>query len=269
MESTPLSRSDLQNLLNSRWAMTDIDGLANGTTLIDDHLIGENPWMVGKTILIMGGASSGAQFMESVITAFDDATGELTVSPAFLDGAGNPIQILALTIYAITNFSGGSSIALIKTQINNLPTRITQPASAYTAQIVLTTGAANKALGSITIAGIPTGWTVAHLFMHVKFGGRENTHATLVNSISGAQNIQAKKDAGAFSTGIALAGGEYSTPAASLASGDVIMGTTDLVTLAVVNGSVVTFQWTSALSAQNNFNINDIQVVLELYAKPS
>lgn len=141
-------------------------------------------------------------------------------------------------------------------------------ASAYTAQIAITAAGGNQALGAITVAGIPAGATVARVFMHVKFGGRENTNAA-VNSISGAQNIQAKNNAGAYKTGIALAGGEYATVASSgVVSGDVILATAELVAAgmtAPVNGDVITFQWTSAKAAQNNLNINDIQVILELW----
>jgi hypothetical protein len=142
--------------------------------------------------------------------------------------------------------------------------RLPLPVSSITPQITLTTVAGNIALGSITIAGLPSGATVQHLFMHVKYGERSNDNAA-VNSISGAQNIQAKKGAGAFSTGIAFVGGEKSTPASSVGGGDVFMGTNDLVSLAPANTDVITFQWTSALAAKNNLYFNDVQVVLDLW----
>lgn len=167
----------------------------------------------------------------------------------------------------LTDNSAGSTVNdyTIRARINRQLFELPLPATAYTAQVQLTTVAGNKALGSITIAGLPAGATIQHIFMYLKFGERENTNVA-VNSISGAQNIQAQKGAGAFSTGIALAGGEYSTVASSgVVGGDVMTPTTDLAALAPGNGDVLTFRWTNGLAAQNNLNLNNVQVSLRAW----
>jgi hypothetical protein len=151
-------------------------------------------------------------------------------------------------------------VKILKSPVFKLPL----PASSFIPLIVLNTTPGPIALGSITIAGLPVGATVQHLFMHVKYGDRANSNAA-VNSISGAQNIRAKKNAGAYSTGIAFAGGEKSTPATSSGGGDVFIGTVDLAALAPANGDVITFQWTSALAAHDDLSFNDVQVILELW----
>lgn len=161
-----------------------------------------------------------------------------------------------------------ADFGLINTQTDKIAGkmlfRLYLPATSYTTQVQLTTVAGNKALGSITIAGLPAGATVTQLFMHVKFASRTNSSAA-INSVSGAQNIQANKDGGAYSTGIALRGGEFSTDPGSPGASDVMSGTTNLSGLAPANGSVIAFQWTSAVAAQDNLNFNDVQVILELW----
>ncbi len=137
--------------------------------------------------------------------------------------------------------------------------------SSYSAQIVLTTGAGDKPLPSITIAGLPTGVTIARALMMFKYRTIENTNAA-VNSVSGAQNIQAKKAVGgSWVTGIALGGGECSVPASTRETGDVMMGTDDISGQVPANGAVMSFKWTSGKAANNNLNFNDIQVGLRIW----
>jgi hypothetical protein len=137
--------------------------------------------------------------------------------------------------------------------------------SAYQPQAQLPAIAADVALPSITIANISAGATVVKALMFLKFRNVENTNAA-VNSVSGAQNIQAQKAvAGAYITGIALAGGEMSVPASTREFGDVIMGTTDISAQVPANGAVMNFKWTSALAAHANLNFNDVQIGLRIW----
>jgi len=137
--------------------------------------------------------------------------------------------------------------------------------STYTTQVAVTSGAGDKALQSITIANLPTGAVVQKALMFFKCRNIENTNAA-VNSVSGAQNIQAQKAvAGGYITGIALAGGEFSVPASTRESGDVMMGTTDISAQVPANGAVMNFKWTNALAAQNNLNFNDVQVGIRIW----
>ncbi len=137
--------------------------------------------------------------------------------------------------------------------------------STYTAQISLTTGAGDKTLQNITITNIPAGATVVRAIMMFKCRSIANTNA-LVNSLSGAQNIQCQKAVGgAYITGIALAGGEFSVASSSTEGGDVLMGTSDVSAQVPANAAVMNFKWTNALAAQNNLNFNDIQIGLRIW----
>jgi len=137
--------------------------------------------------------------------------------------------------------------------------------STYATQIVLATVAGDKTLPSITIAAVPTGAVIQRAVMMLKFHYLENTNAA-VNNVSGAQNIQAQKHvSGSWLTGIALAGGELRIGAGAVGSGDIMMGGSDIKDQVPANGAVMDFKWTSALAAQNNLNINDIQIGLRLF----
>jgi len=137
--------------------------------------------------------------------------------------------------------------------------------SAYSAQIVLTTSTGDKPLPSITITGLPAGMIVTRAVMMFKYRTIENTNAA-VNSVSGAQNIQAQKAVGgSWVTGIALGGGECSVPASTRETGDVMMGTDDISSQIPVNGALLNFQWASGKAAQNSLNFNDIQIGLRIW----
>jgi hypothetical protein len=169
---------------------------------------------------------------------------------------------LAALLGDMANVALAARIIRLMAQSFSVP----QPA-AYTATVTVTTGSTNLALGSITIAGIPAGATVAHLFVHFLFGERADTSAAL-NSLSGAQNLQVQKNAGAFSTFFSFAGGEYSTAASAQAGGDAKKGTVDLVALAPANGDVLTFQWTGATSVGNDLVFAEFEVIVELAVTP-
>ncbi len=131
--------------------------------------------------------------------------------------------------------------------------------SSYQAQVQLTTVAGDKTLPSITMRGLPSGATLALAIILLKFHNVENTNAA-VNSVSGAQNIQARKAVGgAWVTGIALGGGEFSTPASTREGGDVMFGTEDISAQIPANGAVIELKWALALAAQNNLEFNNVQ----------
>lgn len=85
------------------------------------------------------------------------------------------------------------------------------------------------------------------------------------NSLSGAQNLQVKLNAGGYHTFLSYAGGEYSTPATQM-GGDARKGTVDLIASIVpVNGDVLTFQWALAGAVGASLTLAECQVVAELY----
>lgn len=132
--------------------------------------------------------------------------------------------------------------------------------SAEVAQVQLTAVAGDITLPSVTIAGIPTGATIHRAVMFLKFRNVENINA-LVNSVSGAQNIQAQNAVGGtWTTGIALPTGVISVPASTREGGDVLLGTGDLSGQIPANGGIVSFKWALALALLASLNLNDVQV---------
>lgn len=161
----------------------------------------------------------------------------------------------------------GANVPAIKANTDLVPNMIftLDLWSTYAAQVQLTTVGGDKALPSITIANLPIGAIIKQALMFFKCRTVENTNAA-VNSVSGAQNIQCQKAVGgAYITGIALSGGEFSVPASTRENGDVMMGTTDVSAQVPANGAVMSFKWTSAVSAQNNLNFNDVQIGIRIY----
>lgn len=269
-----LAREEIIEALTAYTGVTTADGATPANnTLVDELLIGRNDFITGKTILI--GAGYDASYEDRGAQSFDNVTGTITVT------AGFSAQIKAGTIYRVLNLSSAAQVSTllnaIKAKTDLIPaspadqTKVSKLmpdlvlASAYAPQIVLTGGAGNKPLPSITIRGLPTGVNVTQAEMLVKFRTIENTNAA-VNSVSGAQNIQAQKAVGgSWITGIALGGGEFSVPGATRETGDVMMGTNDVSAQVPANGAVMSFQWTGGVAALANLNFNDVQVILKIW----
>jgi hypothetical protein len=137
--------------------------------------------------------------------------------------------------------------------------------STLSAQVQLTTSPLDKPLPSISIAGLPSGVSIARAIMMLVFRTLENTNAAQ-NYVSGAQNIQVEKSpGGSWITGIALAGGELDVPASTRETGTVLMGTDDISSQVPANGTSMNFKWTSAVAAANNLNFNDVQVGIRIW----
>lgn len=194
-----------------------------------------------------------------------------------IDFLGRIKQILT-KIGTIANTGGTATIGAvlgdtfnrdIATRLKSLLIAVTQPA-AYTASVVIPGGGgASQALGTITIAGIPTGSTPAHLFIHFLF--RQATDSSAApNRLNGAQNLQVKKNAGGFTTFFSFAGGEYSTPLSAVSSGDAKKGTIDVLSALsnVANGDVLTFQWTTAKAVGASLTLSEFEVIADLSVTP-
>jgi hypothetical protein len=137
--------------------------------------------------------------------------------------------------------------------------------SQYAPQVQLTTVTEDKALPEITIEGLPAGAVIIRARMLCKFRILENTSANL-NSLNGAQNIQARKQIdGDWITGIALAGGEMAVQASTRETGDVLLGTQDIASQIPASGGQVDLRWANARATQDNLNFNDVQVGVRIW----
>ena len=153
----------------------------------------------------------------------------------------------------------------IATALNSYTPMQLQLPAAYTAVVTVPGGAgASQALGSITLAGLPAGAVVQHLFIGFQFAERYNS-AALGNALNGAQNLEVDVSGGGYNPFFAFAGGEYGAAATSLGRGDFNKGTVDLAPLALVDGDVLTFQWTTARANNNNLLFYEFEVICELW----
>ena len=139
------------------------------------------------------------------------------------------------------------------------------PASAPIQQILITTVAADKNLGSIAVGAIPTGTVVSSVRGWLNIGAIENTNVA-ANKLSGAQDIQIKKAGGAWHTVLSLPADFLSLAGSKRESGRVLQFNIDAST-PVDSNDTYTLQLTNGLSAANNLVLNDLQWGLEIEYK--
>ena len=124
--------------------------------------------------------------------------------------------------------------------------------------------AADTALPSVVVSGLPTGLTLDRVVAMLKTRAIENTNAGGTNAINGAQNIQVRKGAGAWLNAINLTDNQWLVAASTRESGDVLIGDNDLK--ATVDGDATYgFQIDEALVDFANLRLNDVIVGLRFY----
>lgn len=111
-------------------------GNANGTTIVDtvNRLEDNDYWNYG--IVILHGVSDGNKYPGGVcqmrkVTDFVNATGTITVSPAFCDEDGTAIQITPAHKYTILNFRSGLNTISIDSTGDYVLAESTITASGY------------------------------------------------------------------------------------------------------------------------------------------
>ena len=128
--------------------------------------------------------------------------------------------------------------------------------------------AADTALPSVVVSGLPSGLTLERVDVVLKVRAIENTNAGGPNAIDGAQNIQVRKGAGAWVNAINLPDNLWTVAASTREAGDVLIGDNDVK--ATVNGDgTYGFQFDEALVDLASLRLNDVMVGLRFFFSAS
>jgi len=132
-------------------------------------------------------------------------------------------------------------------------------------EVALTGGAGDKALPSVTIADLPDGATIVRAIAMFKCRMIENHTYAGVNSLDGAQEIQVKPTAGAYTDAINFVDEQFTLAQDTREGGDVIIGAIDVSGSGKVEADgVYDFQWDAALAQEDGIKFNDVQVGLRI-----
>ena len=131
--------------------------------------------------------------------------------------------------------------------------------------VTVTSTAANQALGSIVVAGLPSNSTVKRVIMMLKYREVEDSSGS-ENSLvlAGTEHIQIDKTGGSYIDGIKLIAGMALTPASGRSAGDVWIGDIDIKSEVDSNDTYET-RWEGADCTGNNLLFRDLQVGLRVY----
>lgn len=128
--------------------------------------------------------------------------------------------------------------------------------------------AADTALPSVVVNGVPSGVTLNRVVAILKVRAIENTNAGGPNAIQGAQVIQVQKGAGAWATAINLADNQWLVAASTRESGDVLIGDNDVK--ATVDGDgTYNLQFANALVDLASLRLNDVMIGLRFFFSAS
>ncbi|MBA7520293.1 hypothetical protein ES705_12386 [subsurface metagenome] len=274
-------------------------GDATGDTFIDAALIGagDNSFVSMLAILYPG---DPLKVDSKDITAFNTATGEVTLAGAY---KGAPGAIPAGAPYTIVTFrfvpaevaaiaaALGTHDTDIKALLATIAGYIDDEVAAIIAsqarqlfpmdfwsdpieEISLTQAAgtlpAVLAAWDVTIENLPIGATIVRAVAMLKFRMVENNNAA-VNSLDGAtdpdtsQVIQVETDApGTWRDAINFVDDQFSLAATTRESGDVCIGTINIA-VEVTGNDTYHLQWLLSKANQDNLNFNDVQTGLRIW----
>lgn len=131
-------------------------------------------------------------------------------------------------------------------------------------EIDLPAVAADVALPSVVVSGLPAGAFLDRVVAMLKVRAIENTNAGGPNAISGAQNIQVRKVGGAWLNAIYLQNNQWTVAASTREFGDVVVGDNNLKTN-VDEDDAYNFQFHNALVDLASLRLNDVLVGLRFY----
>lgn len=251
--------------------ITTAAGAAAGTSIIDAGLIGVGAnSFVSMLAVVYAGLPRLVDSME--ITAFNNVTGEVTLSGAY---KGVAAAIPAGVRYKIvTSRFAAAGVTALTTLVNTVIASqgrqiFTLPpfASEFMEEVQLGAAAATIAMPDVVVAGIPAGAIVVEAKVNFVFNALENTNA-VVNMLNGAtvagtsQVIQVRDNApGAWTDAINFVDNLYAVAATTREMGSVAFGQIDVSGEVDGNGTYE-FRWLLGRADLDFLNFNNTQVLL-------
>lgn len=133
--------------------------------------------------------------------------------------------------------------------------------------LIATAPAGDLSCPSIVVAGLPTGFTVTHAFLSIKWSKIVNGNGA-ANALSGTQYIQLKLSSGSYTNAIKIVDGLYPVAGSAEGESDVLWGDINLATTVTGNGTYE-IQWTQALAALASLTFKNVQFFLEIRGRLS
>lgn len=133
-------------------------------------------------------------------------------------------------------------------------------------EVVMTGAATTPGLPSVTVGDLPDGATIVRAIAMFKCRMIENHTYAGVNSLDGAQEIQVKPTAGAYTDAINFVDEQFTLAQDTREGGDVMIGAIDISGSGKVEANgVYDFQWDAAIAQEDGIKFNDVQVGLRIW----
>ena len=256
-----------------------------------DSLLVSPPWVIGldtSSVYVVYQPEVSGQ-VDSILAGVDTLLGRFTAGRAgYLDNLSSGAVALAANwtaalASALGNYTAARAGYLDELAAANIPADVDGLKTSRDRhlfsmdfwsnaqeEISVATAAATKTMPDVTVAGLPSGATVARAIAIFKFRMIENTSGA-ANSLNGAtiastsQVIQVRADTpGTWRDAIKFVDTQFGIAALLREGGDVLIGDTD-VAVEVVGNDTYNFQWLLADANQDNLNFNDVQVGLRIW----
>lgn len=131
--------------------------------------------------------------------------------------------------------------------------------------ISVTNVAADIALPSVVVAGLPAGATIVRVIAMFKFRAVANINVGNPNALNGAQEIQVNDSAATgWVDAINLVTDQFTLDADTREGGDVFIGAID-ISARVDGNDTYSFQWDEAVADVDGINFNDLQTGLRVW----
>lgn len=128
--------------------------------------------------------------------------------------------------------------------------------------VILPIAAADRTLPAVVVAGLPAGMTVVKATAMFKFRMLDN--AGTANKLTGDQQIQIQKAAGALTDAISLVDDQFGIAAATREGGDVVIGNIN-VAATVDSDATYNFLWDEAVADVALLTFYDLQMGLRIW----
>jgi len=156
-------------------------------------------------------------------------------------------------------------IQLIKTQTDKIAGKMLFSMDFWSipqVSVILPIAADDRTLPAVVVAGLPAGATVVQATAMFKF--RMLGNAGAANKLTGDQQIQIQKAAGALTDAISLVADQFGIAAATREGGDVVIGNIN-VAATVDEDETYNFLWDEAVADVALLTFYDLQMGLKIW----
>lgn len=179
-------------------------------------------------------------------------------------GFGTPVVLTTVEANQETLLANQVTMLANQTKLKERPSYTKDFWSDVEDEVILTDGALDTSLGTISVEGLPSNIVITRVVLILKVRAIEDTSG-IDNAIASGQTIQVQRSGGAWANAIDMVANMWAVAASTREVGDVVIGDYDIKDTVNEEDRTYNVQWASAQALGADLQLNDILVGFRMF----